>query len=91
MNLTALYSIACDLNKKNGEFGFYKKWRNKLEHGVFSLTKSKYNEKLFESNMFIETTSEENFEAKTKHLLQLTRSAIFSFVFCARNELITKK
>jgi tetratricopeptide (TPR) repeat protein len=32
IHLTALYSIACDLTKKDGEFNFYKKWRNQMEH-----------------------------------------------------------
>lgn len=91
IHLTALYSIACDLNKQNGEFGFYKVWRNKLEHGLFSLTNSDYIAKGIESKIFSENTSSENFENKTKLLLQLTRSAIFSFVFCARQELITNK
>lgn len=91
IHLTALYSIACDLNKKNGEFGFYKIWRNRLEHGLFSLTSSDYKDKNWENQQFAEKTTEDDFEDKTKHLLQLTRSAIFSFVFCVRHELITTK
>jgi tetratricopeptide (TPR) repeat protein len=91
IHLTALYSIACDLNKKNGEFGFYKIWRNRLEHGLFSITNSDYKYKNWESEKFSEKTPEDNFEIKTKHLLQLTRAAIFSFVFCIRHELITTK
>lgn len=91
IHLTALYSIACDLNKQNGELGFYKVWRNRLEHGLFSLTNSDYDEGTWEIQRFSERTSATNFEAKTKLLLQLTRSAIFSFVYCARRELITGK
>lgn len=90
LHLTALYSIACDLNKENGEFGFYKTWRNRLEHGLFSLTTDEFKNKSWESKNFSEKTTKENFEIKTKHLLQLTRAAIFSYVFCARQELITK-
>ena len=86
-----MYSIACDLNKKNGEFGFYKIWRNRLEHGLFSLTSSDYKDKNWESKQFAEKTTEDDFENKTKHLLQLTRATIFSFVFCVRHELITTK
>lgn len=91
IHLTALFSIACDLNKKNGEFGFYKQWRNKLEHGLFSLTNSDYEVNNLENEKFSVKTSTINFENKTKHLLQLTRASIFSFVFCVRHELLTKK
>lgn len=91
IHLTALYSIACDLNKQNGEFGFYKIWRNRLEHGLFSLTSSDYIDKNWENEQFAEKTTEDDFEDKTKHLLQGTRAAIFSFVFCVRHELITTK
>lgn len=91
IHLTALYSIAFDLNKKNGELGFYKVWRNRLEHGLFSLTNSEYNARTWESEQFSEKTSIENFKTQTKLLLQLTRSAIFSFVYCVRHELITKE
>ena len=87
IHLTALFSIACDLNKKNGEFGFYKTWRNRLEHGVLSITKE--NTKLPElDSLFSTYTNEEEFNQKSLHLLQLTRSAIFSFVFCIREELV---
>lgn len=91
IHLTALYSIACDLNKKNGEFGFYKQWRNRIEHGLFSLTNSDYIDKNWENDKFSIKTTTGNFESKTKHLLQLTRASIFSFIFCARHELITRK
>jgi len=91
IHLTALYGIACDLNKKNGEFGFYKVWRNRLEHGLFSLTSPEYKDKNCENEQFSVKTTEDDFENKTKHLLQLTRAAIFSFVFCVRHELITTK
>jgi tetratricopeptide (TPR) repeat protein len=91
IHLTALFSIACDLNKKNGEFGFYKVWRNKIEHGIFSITESSDSKlNLISDKNFSAHTSKEDFEIKTKHLLQLTRSAIFSYVFCAREELINK-
>ncbi len=88
IHLTALYSIACDLNKKNGEFGFYKQWRNRIEHGLFSLTDSEF-DKSWEDDIYSINTTAYNFEVKTKHLLQLTRASVFSFVLCARHELIT--
>jgi tetratricopeptide (TPR) repeat protein len=89
IHLTALYNIACDLNKINGEFGFYKDWRNQMEHGIFTLTESKENDKVLKEKLLSEHTTKENFENQTKFLLQLTRSAIFSFVFCTREKLIT--
>ncbi|MXS71633.1 hypothetical protein GSF70_10430 [Flavobacteriaceae bacterium W22] len=88
IHLTALYSIACDLEKNNGEFGFYKEWRNKLEHGIFSIKDSKYFNSGWEEEKFSLKTDLDHFEKETLRLLQLTRSAIFSFVFCARIELI---
>lgn len=91
IHLTALFSISCDLNKKSGEFGFYKIWRNRIEHGVFSVTHSG-NSRLEEisEKQFSMFTSQKDFQIKTKHLLQLTRAAIFSYVFCAREVLISK-
>ena len=71
--LTGLYSIATDLSKRNGEFGFYKEYRNKLEHDLLILN------------------NPEEFKKNTLHLLQLCRSAIFSFAFCVRIELIQRK
>lgn len=88
IHLTALYSIACDLEKNSGEFGFYKEWRNKLEHGIFSIKDWNYFDGKLEEEKFSLKTDLSNFEKETLRLLQLTRSAIFSFVFCARIELI---
>lgn len=88
IHLTALYSIACDLEKNNGEFGFYKEWRNKLEHGIFSIKDHNYFNSDWEAEKFSLRTDLDHFEKETLRLLQLTRSAIFSFVFCARIELI---
>lgn len=88
IHLTALYSIGSDLNKDGGEFYFYKNWRNKLEHGVFSLRNDSIDRfNLLEEEVFSTFTNVEEFSIKTLHILQLTRSAIFSFVFCARHEL----
>lgn len=90
INLTALYSIACDLDKTSGEFGFYKQWRNKLEHGLFSLNSYEYDQNKWEDEKFSLKTNVLSFETETLRLLQLTRSAIFSFVFCVRQELLKK-
>lgn len=91
IHLTSLFSIACDLNSHNGEFGYYKKWRNRLEHGAFSIAKSEDNElHTILEKQFSDYALENDFIDKTIHLLQLTRSAIFSFIFCSRQELIDR-
>jgi len=89
IHLTALYSIASDLNRKNGEFGFYKNWRNRMEHGIFTLTENpNVNNTILKEQLLLEHTTKDNFENQTKYLLQLTRSAIFSYVFCTRQKLL---
>ena len=93
-HLGALYSIACDLNTKTGELKQFKEWRNKLEHKVLVLQQdgNKNNDilKLYEDHDFIAITDIKDFEAKTLHLLQLTRAAIFSFVYCVRLQTISE-
>lgn len=86
--LLALYSIATDLNeKKDGEWAFYKAWRDDLEHKfVVVFTGEKPSDvytshKLVRDMVFI---GEADFIRHFEHLLQLTRSAIFSFVFSVR-------
>lgn len=86
--LLALYSIATDLNMhKNGEWACFKEWRNSLEHGLFIILENKSNldaYSTFERNNIQKVTIDE-FESYVKQLLQLTRSAIFSFVFSVRD------
>ncbi len=94
-HLNALYSIACDLNTKTGELKHFKDWRNKLEHNLLVL-KDKTNPspdilKIFEDNEFAVVVDITEFREKTLHLLQLTRAAIFSYVYCARLETIEHK
>lgn len=89
-SLLALYSQATDLNSKLGEWRIFKSWRNALEHGIMALT---LHEETFsdiygvlsedDAALKVEYTY---FKEKTLHLLQLTRSAIFNFVFCVRQE-----
>lgn len=86
--LIGLYSIACDLNHHvKGELNFYKQWRNALEHNFVFIYE---NEEPRESENSIyyygepEFISEAEFVASTEHVLQLTRSAIFSFVYAVR-------
>lgn len=86
--LIALYSIACDLNHNlQGELNFYKQWRNALEHSfVFIYKGTKPNETQSAINYYGEPEfiSEDEFVESAKHVLQLTRSAIFSFVYAVR-------
>ena len=94
-HLNALYSIACDLNTKTGELNQFKNWRNKLEHNLLVLRDTekspldKY--KIFEDTDFVVVVNPVDFKNKTLHLLQLTRAAIFSFVFCVRLQTIEYK
>lgn len=91
IHLNALYSIACDLNTKKGELKHFKTWRNKLEHEALILKNNFETDDelgLFNDNNFFECVNEQEFKEKTLHLLQLTRSAIFSFVYCVRLETI---
>lgn len=89
--LLALYSIATDLNVqkgKEGEFSFYKKWRNALEHDFIVVHKGAAPSDVYGSyNGFtndITLVSESEFLDGLLHVLQLTRSAIFSFVYAVR-------
>lgn len=89
--LTALFSIASDLNKKEGEFGFYKEWRNILEHNLLVLTNDSETPdvfNIFSEPGFVHKVPREYFKKQALHLLQLCRSAIFSFVYCIRLETI---
>ena len=89
-SLLALYSQATDLNSYTGEWGNFKSWRNALEHELLILTKGSGNSlDIFEamkSSRRVLTVDYAEFKDKTIHLLQLTRSAIFNFVFCVRTE-----
>ena len=86
--LLALYSIATDLNMhKDGEWACFKDWRNSIEHGLFVVLEEGSGIDIYES---FTTTSDivkitlKEFLYFLEQLLQLTRSAIFSFVFSVR-------
>jgi len=89
-SLLALYSQATDLNSYSGEWGNFKDWRNALEHELLILT-GNFGKPLdifraMKSSRRIVSVDYYEFKNKTLHLLQLTRSAIFNFVFCVRTE-----
>ncbi|WP_339142384.1 LA2681 family HEPN domain-containing protein [Pseudoalteromonas galatheae] len=92
--LLALYSIATDLNKnKNGEWSFLKQLRNDLEHEFVVVHKSEEPNDVYSSYQYMENivfVKEELFIEHLKRLLQLTRSAIFSFVFTVRDKALSE-
>jgi hypothetical protein len=95
VHLNALSSIANDLNSRRGELKNFKNWRNKLEHNLLIL-QSKNNLNLDPFNLisddeFVVSVDINEFKNATLQLLQLTRAAIFSFVYCIRLETITSK
>lgn len=92
IHLNALYSISCDLNTSTGELKQFKTWRNDLEHNLLVLkdiTKPDFDVlKLYRDTNFVTVVDASDFADKTLHLLQLTRAAIFSYVFCVRLQTI---
>ncbi|MGP4118359.1 LA2681 family HEPN domain-containing protein [Psychrobacter aquimaris] len=86
--LIGLYSIACDLNYSlKGELNFYKQWRNALEHSfvfIYDDDKPEENQSLTNYYGEPEFISKAEFIESAEHVLQLTRSAIFSFVYAVR-------
>jgi hypothetical protein len=95
IHLNALYSIACDLNTTTGELKQFKNWRNDLEHNLLVLKDTSKPDldvfKLFRDKNFVEVADAYDFKTKTLHLMQLTRAAIFSFVYCVRLQTIHHK
>ncbi len=88
--LFALYNVACDLNGKGqGEWKNFKDWRNKLEHGFFSVRGNNTSTNLYgiiSENNLIFSVSEKDFKEQTLRLLQLCRACIFYFTWCVRVE-----
>jgi len=85
--LLALHSIATDLSSMDGgEWAFFKKWRNALEHGALVLQPEGATDVWgsFKERPDLILVSEKDFVYHLEHLLRLTRSAIFSFVFLVR-------
>ncbi len=92
--LLALYSIATDLNeKKDGEWAFLKSWRNDLEHKFLVVHKNECPNDMYKSYGFSEEIvfiKEGEFIYHLEQLFQITRSAIFSFVFAVRDKAISE-
>lgn len=93
--LIALYSIATDLNeKKDGELSFLKQLRNDLEHEFVVVYKSESPSDIYDSYKFMDNIvfiKEDEFLEHLRRILQLTRSAIFSFVFTVRDKALNEK
>jgi len=89
MGLVALYSLATDLNRVNGEWSHLKEFRNALEHGLLVLLEDERDELSSEAvperipSKFMKTSE---FRERTLQMLQFVASAIFSFAFCVREE-----
>lgn len=85
--LFALYSIACDLSEtsKYSAFREYKEWRNLIEHEFFFLSNdspaANYNNDIMSKSINVV-----EFKEKSYYMLQLCRTAIFSFTFFIRHE-----
>jgi len=87
--LFGLFSIAMDLNDKNGELAFFREWRNDLEHkllvihekGMFADLYHSYD--FFDDVKFIE---KEEFEQHLLQLMKIVKSAIILFMFTVRIE-----
>lgn len=93
--LLALYSIATDLNEeKDGEWSFYKGWRDAMEHKfvvVYTGEAPPDDQMPYNFMKDVVFIREEEFVAHFERLLQLTRSAIFSFVFSVREHALAEK
>lgn len=82
--LIAINSLIYDLNEKNGQFGFYKIWRNSLEHNILFLVPDPFELSNDSTHTYVKISE---FENSLQNLLQFTRSAIFSTVFAIVEDL----
>ena len=82
--LIAINSLIYDLNEKNGQFGFYKIWRNSLEHHILFLVPDSFEFSNDSTHTYVKIS---DFESSLQNLLQFTRSAIFSTVFAIVEDL----
>lgn len=88
-SLVALYSLATDLNDRKGKWKFFKVYRNLMEHGLLVLLEDDHqqlSEQLESERIQTDTVSVAEFREHALQMLQFTRSAIFGFTFCVREE-----
>ncbi len=92
--LLALYSIATDLSQhKDGEWSLFKSWRNALEHGFLVIHENEAPSDRYDTYGFYKDITFiplGQFLHYTQQLLQITRSAIFSFVFTVRQKSLSE-
>lgn len=86
--LIAINSLICDLNEKNGQFGFYKVWRNSLEHHILFLVPDIFKLSNDSTHTYVKMS---DFENSLVNLIQFTRSSIFSTVFAILEDLRQKQ
>ncbi len=89
IHLHALQSMSLDLSQsldgiKVGSLGFYKKIRNKLEHGLLILSDN-------ETDIGIKEINISEFRAFVLELMRLTKSAIFSLNYLIRTVTIVEE
>lgn len=82
--MIAINSLIYDLNEQNGQFGFYKKWRNSLEHYILFLVPDSFELSNDSTHTYVKISE---FDSSLQNLLQFTRSAIFSTVFAIIEDL----
>ena len=85
--LIAINSLIFDLNEKNGQLGFYKVWRNALEHHILFLVPNTFELSNDSTHTYVKIS---DFENSLLNLIQLTRSSIFSTVFAIVEDLRQK-
>ncbi|HMK17012.1 MAG TPA: LA2681 family HEPN domain-containing protein [Chitinophagaceae bacterium] len=85
-HLVALFCIANDLNYSKGEFGFYKNWRNKLEHNNLIIIENEESLDILDifKDNFVSKISLSIFEKEALHLLQICCATIYSYVYTIR-------
>ena len=86
--LIAINSLIYDLNEDKGQFGFYKTWRNALEHHILFLVPDSFELSNDSTHTYVKINE---FENSLLNLLQFTRSAIFSTVFAIVEDLRQKE
>ena len=89
IHLFALQSMTLDLSQsldgtKVGSLGFYKKIRNKLEHGLLVISENQTDFEIREINV-------SDFTTFVLDLMRLTKSAIFSLNFLIRTETFSEE
>jgi hypothetical protein len=80
--------------RKDGEWSFLKQLRNDLEHEFVVVHKSETPSDIYDSYEFMDSIvfiKEDDFIEHLRRILQLTRSAIFSFVFTVRDKALNEK